>query len=413
MDPRQQMSNTLLDEMHFLRRRVQELEAADAERQRIAAALQEREEHLRLALEASHMGTWDWNILTGEVAWSRTQESVFGFAAGTFPGTIDAFAACVHPDDRPSVADALNQAIADASDYNMEFRIVWPYGSVHWVHARGLAFYDAAGSAIRMPGVAMDITVRKQQEEERRALERKLLEAQKLESLRLLAAGVAHDFNNFLTTILVNASLALRQLSHNTSPFEFVEIVQTAAVHAGELTRELLAYVGEETIAVQTIDLNHRIQEMRSLLQAASTKQVRLVYQLTPDLPSIQADPSQIRRVLLNVVMNAVEAIGDQPGAITLSTSARTVDRGYLAATLGGSELPEGMYVALEVVDSGPGIPEDIRAQIFDPFFTTKANGTGLGLAVVLGIVRSHNGTLTVERTEPHGTKITLLFPAA
>jgi PAS domain S-box-containing protein len=403
----------LLAEVRTLRTRTQELEAADAERRRIAEALREREEHLRLALEASRMGTWDWNILTGKVFWSRTQERIFGVAPGTFEGTIEAFAASVHPDDRAMVGAALNRAIAEKTDYNLEYRIVWPDGTVRWVNARGLAFYDETGQAIHMPGVAMDVSERRQADEERRALERKLLEAQKLESLRLLAGGVAHDFNNFLTTILASASLAMRDVSPEASPFDLLQSVETAAQRAAELTRELSAYVGEEECVIQPLDLNRRIKEMAALLKSAIGKRVRISYQFSPQLPLIEGDASQIGRMLMNLVLNAAEAIGDRPGQITVTTGVRWADRALLATTVLGVDAPEGEYVTLEVADNGSGIAAEALPQIFDPFFSTKMNRNGLGLAVVLGIMRSCRGTIKVESSVGQGTTFTMLFPLA
>ena len=401
----------LVNELERLHRRIAELEAVADSRQQVESALRESEEHLRLALEASRMGTWDWDIQTGRVLWSRTQESIFGFAPGAFSQTIEAFAECVHPDDRDLVAGALNKAIEEGSEYSADFRSIWPDGSVHWITARGLAFYDQTKTAIRMPGIAMDITERLRAQEEKRVLEHRLMEAQKLESLRMLACGVAHDFNNFLDTISLSASMALLDVPSSFNLEKRLSDIKAATESAAELNWALMSYIGEETINLQPLNLNSCIMEISGLLKASVPKQVVIAYILAENIPAVESDALQIRRILMNLVINAAQAMGSEPGQVCISTDVIRADRVYLNQTLIGGELPIGDYVTIKVSDTGPGIDAAILERVFDPFFTTKEPGTGLGLAVVLGIVRSHNGTLSVESIKGQGATFTILFP--
>jgi len=256
-----------------------------------------------------------------------------------------------------------------------------------------------------------DITEHKRAEERRLALERKLLEAQKLESLGVLAGGIAHDFNNLLTIITGNAALALLDLPPDSPARESIMQIDNAAHRSAELTHQMLAYAGKGRFVVQPIDLSAFVSEMLPLLDAAISKTVTLHSELAPNLPLINADVTQIRQVVMNLVINGSEAIADAEGTLTLRVGSLYADRTYLDTTYLASELPEGDYVYLEVTDSGTGMDNDTLGKIFEPFFTTKFTGRGLGLAAVLGIVRGHHGALRVQSSPSRGTIFSLLFP--
>jgi PAS domain S-box-containing protein len=248
---------------------------------------------------------------------------------------------------------------------------------------------------------------------ERKRLEQRLRESQKLESIGLLAGGVAHDFNNLLTGILGNASLALDELSpvHPVRPI--LENVILASERAAHLTRQLLAYSGKGRFLIQRINLSELVREIASLLRLTIPKKVHLRLDLEDKLPPVEADSSQIQQLIMNLVLNGAEAIGDGIGAVLVTTGVRMVDETYTQSALMRDELAPGKYVYLEVHDTGSGMDEQTKAKIFDPFFTTKFTGRGLGLAAALGIVRGHKGDIKVYSTPGRGSTFKILLPAA
>jgi two-component system, cell cycle sensor histidine kinase and response regulator CckA len=272
---------------------------------------------------------------------------------------------------------------------------------------------DEAGQISAILVASVEITARKKAEEQRLELERALQLAQKVEGLGTLAGGVAHDFNNLLTVIQGNLHLALDELPAGSSALSVLQRAELATRRAADLTAQLLAYAGKGTLYTHPIDLNALVHEMMGLLHTSVPRAVELRLNLAAGLPLASADATQLRQVLMNLVINAGEAIGDAAGVITVSTRERRVERGELAGARAGAELAAGRFVLLQVQDSGPGMDAATIDRIFDPFFSTKFAGRGLGLAAVLGIVRSHGGALTVTSAPGHGACFTLLLPVA
>jgi signal transduction histidine kinase/CheY-like chemotaxis protein len=254
---------------------------------------------------------------------------------------------------------------------------------------------------------------RQRAELERQQLERKVQETQKLESLGVLAGGIAHDFNNILTIILGNASLARLQLPDDSPAQESLNAIAHGSRRAADLCKQMLAYSGKGRFELQNLSLNRLVEETTHLLQISISKKAGLRFNLFLDLPMIKADATQIRQVIMNLVINASEAIGERSGVISLSTGLAAVGRAPFGGIILTPELPEGTYVYLEVVDSGCGMTAETQSKIFDPFFTTKFTGRGLGLAAVLGIVRGHGGALKLQSEPGRGTKFRLLFPVS
>jgi signal transduction histidine kinase/CheY-like chemotaxis protein len=246
---------------------------------------------------------------------------------------------------------------------------------------------------------------------ERERMERKLLETQKLESLGVLAGGVAHDFNNLLTGILGNASLIRMELPDHAPAQEMLGDVEKLAQRAADLCRQMLAFAGKGRFVVERLDLSALVEDSERLLHLSISKNAVLSFDLQKNIPPIQADATQLRQIVMNLVINASEAIGERSGRILVSTGLMTVDRAYLTETYLSPDLPEGDYVFLEVSDNGTGMSAETLSRIFDPFFTTKFTGRGLGLAAVLGIVRGHHGALKVYSEPGRGTTFKLLLP--
>ncbi|MBE7558982.1 response regulator [bacterium] len=311
-----------------------------------------------------------------------------------------------HADDR-WVVENINAKLG------YEEPLVRPDGSLRWLRVSKVPLFDAEGQVVGVLGVYEDITEAKGAEERQRKLEAQVQYAAKLESLGVLAGGIAHDFNNLLTGILGHADLALAELSPVSPARENLEQIEASARRAAELTRQMLAYSGRGRYFVQTTRIGEVINEMVRLLEISVSPKCVLKYRFRPDVPSIEVDVAQLRQVVMNLVVNASEAIGDKSGVITLSTGVMHCDAKYLSESYLDEGLPEGDYVYLEVADTGCGMDGETRARVFDPFFSTKFTGRGLGLAAVLGIVRAHRGAIKVYSEPGRGSTFKVLFPAA
>jgi signal transduction histidine kinase/CheY-like chemotaxis protein/HAMP domain-containing protein len=249
-------------------------------------------------------------------------------------------------------------------------------------------------------------------EDEKRKLEAQILQTQKLESLGVLAGGIAHDFNNLLMGILGNAEMALMDLPETSAVAPLIRAIEKAGTRAAELTNQMLAYSGKGKFFVQWLNLNELIKEMADLLQVSISKKITIRYDFAEELPLIEADATQIRQIVMNLITNASEAIGDRTGLISLSTGEVVQGNGSPAEASLEEALAPGCHAYLEVSDTGCGMDEETRSRIFDPFFTTKFTGRGLGLAAVVGIVRSHKGLIQVRSQPGQGSIFKVLFPA-
>ncbi|MBJ6724498.1 PAS domain S-box protein [Geomesophilobacter sediminis] len=257
-----------------------------------------------------------------------------------------------------------------------------------------------------------EITDRKRAEEERLKLEQQFLHAQKLESLGVLAGGIAHDFNNILTAILGNADLALMKVPNESPATDNLHRIERAAAQAGELAKQMLAYSGRGKFVIEPLDLNQLLEEMLHMLEVSISKKAALRLHLARPLLSVEADATQLRQVIMNLVINASEAIGDQPGVISITTGCMDCEHSYLNDVWVEGDIPAGRYVFLEVADDGCGMDRETMAKIFDPFFTTKFTGRGLGMAAVLGIIRGHKGAVKIYSEPGRGSTFKILLPA-
>jgi two-component system, cell cycle sensor histidine kinase and response regulator CckA len=286
-------------------------------------------------------------------------------------------------------------------------------GESAWVQWTNRGIFDESGLLLEIQSVGRDVTERKLAEIERHRIETKIEQTQKLESLGVLAGGIAHDFNNLLTSILGYADLTLYELPQMSPSRESLQKIVLAARRAAELTKQMLAYSGHGQFLIEPLYLPQMIKEMGQLLEVSISKKHLLRYDFAPALPYIHGDASQIRQVIMNLIINGSEAIGDKPGAITVRVGARYCDQAFLEKNFLVENPPEGNYVFLEVSDTGSGMTEEVRNRIFEPFYTTKFTGRGLGLAAVLGIVRGHKGMIRVYSEPACGSTFKILFPAA
>jgi len=379
------------------------------ERKRTEDALRESEERFRtlvgsmddivftLDREQRHTGVFgrwlDRNGLSPDMFLGKTAGDIFG-----------AEAAPIH--------EQANQRALAGENVVYEWMIRSPEGTRYFQTSLS-PLHDSQEAIVGVVGIGREITERKREEEARLALERRLQEAKKLESLAALAGGIAHDFNNLLAIILGNVDLARFEIPPDSPAQELLPPIVGAVQRATALTQQMLAYSGRGHFQVERLDLNELLNEMREPLQAAIGGQAVLIYQLAPERLLLAADTSQIRQAILNLAINAAEAIGGARGSITIRTGLRHVDWAYLTETYLAPDLAEGRYVYLEVADTGSGMDDATRARIFEPFFTTKFMGRGLGLAAVLGIVRGHQGAIQVRSAPGQGATFALLFPTA
>ena len=282
----------------------------------------------------------------------------------------------------------------------------------HWERLFKVPLRDEAGAIVGLVTVAEDITARRHAEEERLNLERRVLQAQKLESLGVLAGGVAHDFNNLLTSVLGNAELVLADLPAGHPARASMEDIKAASQRAAALTGQMLDYAGKGRAAAQTLNLNEVLKEIGHLLRVPISKKVDIQYRLAEQPPGMTGDAAQVQQVAMNLITNAAEAIGDAPGTITITTGTVAMTRDMLAQCDLEEAPPPGDFVFLEVTDTGGGMTAEVKARMFEPFFTTKFTGRGLGLAALLGIVRRHGGTIQIHTGVGQGTRFRVLFPA-
>ena len=384
------------------------------DRKAAEAALHASEALWKLALEGAGDGVWDWNLATGEEFFSRGIKSMFGYDEEDIPNLSAEMDARTHPDDVPQM-NADRQAHFDgrAPVYRNEHRIRCKDGRWKWVLSRGMVIArDEDGRPLRMVGTHTDITDHKQGEAQQRALESQLRESQKMEAIGTLAGGVAHDFNNLLAAILGNLVLAREDVGEQHPAQESLTEINRAAIRARQLVQQILTFSRRQTQEMLRQPLTPQVEEalglMRSLLPASIKLNVRLSAASLPVL----ADATQMQQVLMNLCTNAWQAMEGRPGEITVALREVTLDASQ-GLQMGG--LASGSYACLSVADNGPGMDEATQQRIFEPFFTTKAPGagTGLGLAVVHGIVKAHRGAIALHSRPGEGARFDVYLPLA
>jgi PAS domain S-box-containing protein len=373
-----------------------------SERHAAADALHESQERLAFALEAGRMGTWDWQMTEGSIRWSESLERIVGIPPGSFRGTYDAFVELVHPDDRQTLRQALERATTTDGEYVAECRMGPPGKQNVQIVAQGRVVRDAFGEPVRLVGVALDVTAR-------RELESQLRHSQKMETVGRLAGGIAHDFNNLLTAITGHGDLLAQSLEPEDPLQVDVAAINAAAARAATLTRQLLAYGRQSLLRPEPVDLNAVISDIEPMLTRLIGEDIELRTELASDLGWVHADLGQLDQVILNLVVNARDAISGG-GSIVLSTANTDLDESTAAEHPGASD---GRFVAISVSDTGVGIDEATLGRIFEPYFTTKdrGRGTGLGLATVLGIVEQSGGHIDVSSTVGEGTTFHVYLP--
>ncbi len=374
------------------------------ERHRAQEALRTAEERTRFALESAGVGVWDMDYATGLARVTETLEAQYGWEPGTFDGTRETFLGAVHPEDRGRVRETLIRAEESGSDFTVEHRALWADGTVRWLTSAGRIRLDEHGVPLRGVGISMDVT-------ERHSLEQQYRQAQKMEAVGRLAGGVAHDFNNLLTAILGYCQLLLLDLAENDPRREDILEIQHSGRSAAHLTGQLLAFSRKQIVEPTVLDLNKVIEATGRMLGRLIGEDVEIDLHLGPDRMTVRADAGQMEQVLVNLAVNARDAMPGG-GVLTIETASVELDEDYAETHL---DVTPGPYVALTVSDTGVGMSRDVQERLFEPFFTTKeaGKGTGLGLATVHGIVAGSGGIVRVYSEVGKGTTFTVYLPRA
>ena len=401
-----QLAPGQLDALRVLGRQVMaQLElrrqAFGTDRHRDAEQRRDAEDRFRQLAESIQQVFWMTDPHGGLLYVSPAFETIFGRSCESLVANPGVWMDAVHPDDRERVEQAA-YARSRRDEYDEVYRIVRPDGAVRWIRDRAFHMYDQAGELHRLVGTAADIT-------EQRHLEEQLQQAQKMEIVGRLAGGVAHDFNNLLTVINGMADLVLAGLAEDDPVRRDITQIRLAGDRAAALTGRLLAVSRRQILKPEVIDLSAIVTGLRDMIQRLIGEDITLVLELAPDLASIRADPGQIEQVLLNLVVNALDAMPDG-GVLTIETRTVQVDQVYAAEHPGTRTGPHAM---LAVRDTGVGMDESVRRRIFEPFFTTKAygKGTGLGLSMVYGIVKQSGGSIWFQSEPGHGSHFTIYLP--
>lgn len=390
------MARRILDEQEEIRR------ALLTERQQAEAQLRRNEASLRAIFEGAALGIAVVDTLGQLIDANPAFQSILGYTAAELQQ--QGLALLAHPDDMADDQLLFAELIAgQRGTYEVEKRLVRKTGEVRWAHLIASLISVSDGRPPYVLTVIEDIT-------ERKRTEAGLLHLHKLDSLGVLAGGIAHEFNNILIVIMGNVELA-RLDQEPAAMLRHITQIELAAQRAADLTNQMLTYAGHVSVEATRVDLTALVLQIRDLLAVAVPKGVELSYLLAPDMPTVIADAMQLRQALVSLVINAAEALEQQPGTIIVASGTLTVDAAYHDTAQATYDLVAGEYVYVEVSDPGCGMSPATRTNMFDPFFTTKASGSGLSLASVRGVVRSHGGAIQVWTEVGLGSRVRILLP--
>ena len=375
------------------------------EAKRIEEELRRHQEALELGYEAAGLGTWDHDLVSGEVHLDPRATALLGGRAGEIVDYGE-FMEAVHPEDREVTEKLQETAVTERQSFSTQFRVVWPDGTTHWIAAMGRGNYDPrTGKPLHLRGILLDVTERKQTEE-------RLQEVLRLEAIGRLAGGIAHDLNNMLVAILGFSDLLARSFSPKDPRLEDVEQITRAASQSATLTRQLLAFARRELVRPRLLDLNEIVRYAVAMLRPVLGENINLVVRLSPKLGGIHADPARVEQILMNLVLNARDAI-PQAGRVEIETEVLELEVSPQTWQPEAEAPPPGRYAVLSVRDTGHGMDTPTLQHIWEPFFTTKpaGQGTGLGLSVVYGSVKQSGGYVWVESEVGLGTAVRVYWP--
>jgi len=380
------------------------------DRRKARERLRESEERFQLAASATNDGLWDWNPTKNTIWWSSGYFRILGYKPSEITASLARWAEVIHPEDRERVLANFDEGMKAENFFQDEYRMIRKDGKVLHVSDRALVVRASSGEPVRVVGGITDITQRRSAEEARASLERQLRQAQKMEAIGTLAGGIAHDFNNILGAILSSAELLLLDCPETHTNHATLQAIFNAGKRARDLIRQILTFSRQEEQKRTLLHLKPIVREAVNLLRATIPTTVEIHYNLGENLPCVIADPIQIHQVIMNLCTNAAHAMRNQPGRLEIHLTRALVEE---RVDLPHCTLQPGLYVQLTTRDNGHGMSPETTARVFEPFFTTKGpqEGTGLGLSVVLGIVKAYNGAITLQTAVGAGTTFNVLFP--
>ena len=387
----------------------------EIERQRQSLALGEEQlrtyaQRLALATEAAGLGIWEYDVVNDRLIWDERSSHMFGLAPTGMTPTFATWAERIHPDDLSATLRAYEAALANIADYHVQFRVVWPDGQHRHLEVHGVVQRGEDGTPLRMIGVNADITLRKLLAQENELLTNQFYQAQRLESIGRLAGGIAHDFNNLLVPITSYAELGQRKSEADSAVYTYFRRIKEAADRAARLTSQILAFGRKQSMEMKVIDLNAIVTDFQQMLQRFLGEMIELKLELTDEPCNILADAGQIEQVLMNLAVNAHDAMPNG-GTFTVATSKIRIDAEQADIHEG---ILMGEYLLLTVSDTGMGMDEVTKQRVFEPFFTTKpqGKGSGLGLSTVFGIIKQHHGKIEFSSEKEYGTTFCIFLPA-
>jgi PAS domain S-box-containing protein len=375
------------------------------QRTRATHALRRSEERLRLALGAARMGIWYWSVETNVLVWDDNLRALYGLAPGQPVGGYEEFLGRVHPDDRQFVSESVARAIRGDGSLDYEFRILLPDGRVRWIADQGRVELDRDGRSRYLTGVCMDVT-------DRRTAEERLRQSHRMESVGRLAGGVAHETNNQMSIVIGASDFILRRPDVPDAVRMDVEHIRKAAERTSTITAQLLAFSRRQILQPLVLDLPRLVASWESVLRRVMGEDCAVVVRAREGLASVRADPGQLEQALLNLALNARDAMR-LGGTLTVEVFSAVLSDEYLARRPGVG-IRRGRYVVLAVSDTGHGMDPETLSHAFEPFFTTKGvgDGTGLGLSTVYGIVKQSDGYVWAYSEPGRGSTFKLYLPA-
>jgi PAS domain S-box-containing protein len=377
-----------------------------SERDRATRALQRSEERLRLALDSARMGIWYWSVEDDALVWDHNLRKLYGLGPTDVVAGYEQFMSRVLPEDREFVSRSVERALGDGEALDYEFRIVRPDGQVRWIADQGRVGRDAQGRPLYLTGVCLDVT-------ERRASEGRLRQAHRMESVGRLAGGVAHETNNQMSVVLGAAAFVLGRADIPEAVRADVEHIRRAAERTSSVTAQLLAFSRRQILRPVALELNPLVKSWEGVLGRIMGEDCTVLLRPGEGIGTIQADPGQLEQVLLNLALNARDAM-PHGGTLTVETFPAELTSVYARGHAGVAIRP-GKYVVLAVSDTGHGMDRDTLGHVFEPFFTTKGvgHGTGLGLSTVYGIVKQSDGYVWAYSEPDRGTTFKIYLPVA
>jgi PAS domain S-box-containing protein len=370
-------------------------------------------QRLHLALHAAKAGTWEWDLQTQKNYWSEELWNLFRIKPNSCEPSYDTWIESIHWDDREKTAKIVREASQKGVRFSIEWRVAGCIDSECWLMSYGQPLFDAGGRIERYIGIVLDITERKQAEEETLRMHAELQQKQKTEAIGSLAGGIAHDLNNILFPVCGLSELLLEDFPANSTAYEMMQQIHRSVLRGSNLVKQILAFSRRSNPEKMPIRIQPVLKEVLNLVRSTQSRNIEMTSRISPDCGMVAADPTQMHQVMINLITNACHAVEEIGGTIHVELKKTDISSVAEKAALPFNTLPVGRYACICVTDTGIGIDKTVIDKVFTPYFTTKpqGKGTGLGLSVVLGIVKEHGGDIRVTSEIGKGTTFSVYLP--